>query len=352
MKPITGAGASVSRERAGQRAVVDVSGWPSETVPYTDKARWHELRGRDVTSTQTAALFGLSPYNTAFEIAQQKLAAIRGEFDRWAGNERTAWGNLLERVIAERVGHVYGVQVRPMKQYMRRTDAPMGASFDYEIIGVTDARIDDERLRVLFGAHGVGVLEIKNVDARVFSSSWTTDGEPEAPEHIEIQVQHQLHVCGYGWACIAALVGGNTLEIIPRLRDAEMGAALQARIEKFWLDLGAGILPPIELPADADIIRKMHAYAEPGKLLDAREDAEIAALCAEYAEAGNAAKVAEDRRKSAAAQLLQRIGDAERVLVKGYTISAGMVAPAHVEYERAGYRNLRITKKAAKAAAE
>lgn len=332
--------------------MVDISGWPVESVPYADAKRWHELRGRDVTSTQTAALFGLSPYNTAFEIAQQKLAAIRGEFDTWAGNERTAWGNLLERVIAERVGHVYGVQVQPMKQYMRRTDAPMGASFDYEIIGVTDTVAEDERLRVLFGAHGPGVLEIKNVDARVFASSWTTDGEPEAPEHIEIQVQHQLHVCGYGWACIAALVGGNTLEIIPRLRDAAMGTALQTKIEKFWLDLGAGILPPIELPADADIVRKMHAYAEPGKLLDAREDATIAELCAEYTAASAAAKEAEDRKKSAAARLLQHIGDAERVLVKGYTISAGMIAPAHVEYERAGYRNLRITKKAAKSAAE
>lgn len=331
--------------------MVDVSGWPSETVPYTDKARWHELRGRDVTSTQTAALFGLSPYNTAFEIAQQKLAAIRGEFETWAGNERTAWGNLLEKVIAERVGHVYGVQVRPMRQYMRRTDVPMGASFDYEIIGVTDEVAEDERLRVLFGAHGSGVLEIKNVDARVFSSSWTTGGQPEAPEHIEIQVQHQLHVCGYGWACIAALVGGNTLEIIPRLRDADMGAALQSKVEKFWTDLGAGILPPIELPADADIISKLYSYAEPGKLLDARDRPEIAELCAAYSAAADTARAAEDEKKSAKARLLQAIGDAERVLVTGYTISAGMVAPAHVEYERAGYRNVRITKKAAKSAA-
>ena len=329
-------------------AVVDISGWPVETVPYSDDARWHELRGRDITSTQTAALFGLSPYSTAFEVAQQKLAAARGEFDQWAGNERTMWGNKLEAVIAERVAEVYGVHVRPMKQYMRRTDSPMGASFDFEIIGVTDTVAEDERLRVLFGAHGVGVLEIKNVDARVFASSWNSSGQPEAPDHIEIQVQHQLHVCGYGWACIACLVGGNTLEIIPRLRDANMGTALQSRIDGFWSSLGAGILPPIDLPADAEIIRKLYSYAEPGKLLDAREDATVAELCTEYAAASAVAKEADDRKQSAAARLLQYIGDAERVLVNGFTVSAGMIGPAHVEYERKGYRNLRITKKSAK----
>lgn len=329
----------------------NLSVWPVETVPYSDAARWHELRGRDVTSTQTAALFGLSPYSTAFEIAQQKLAAIRGEYDQWAGNERTMWGNKLEAVIAERVAEVYGVAVRPMKQYMRRTDSPMGASFDFEIIGVTDTTAEDERLRVLFGAHGVGVLEIKNVDARIFASSWNASGQPEAPDHIEIQVQHQLHVCGYAWACIACLVGGNTLEIIPRIRDANMGTALQAKIDAFWTDLGAGTLPPVDLPADADIIRKIYSYAEPGKLMDAREDAVIAGLCADYTAASAAAKEAEDRKKSAAARMLQAIGDAEKVLVNGYSVSAGMVAPAHIEYERAGYRNLRITKKAAKSAA-
>ena len=34
---------------------------------------WHRLRHRDVTSTEASALFGLSPYSTAYELAVQKI---------------------------------------------------------------------------------------------------------------------------------------------------------------------------------------------------------------------------------------------------------------------------------------
>ncbi len=57
-----------------------------------------------------------------------------------------------------------------------------------------------------------------------------------------------------------------------------------------------------------------------------------------------AAQYADDEKKSAKAELLLAIGDAEKVLLDGFRISASMRAPAEVKaYIRAGFRDFRIT---------
>lgn len=311
---------------------------------------WLRARHENVNSSESAALFGLSPYLTAFELANQKLDK---DPRNWSGNERTEWGNLLESTIARRLGDVYGVQIAPMKDYMVRPGTRMGSSFDFQIVGVTDRVAKDEVLRVMFANNGPGTIEVKNVDALIYRQQWSRDDDgnvAEAPDHIEVQIQHQMHVSGHGWTVIAALVGGNRLEIIPRLRDHAVGEAIEKKIADFWRNLTADppVLPPIDLPADASIIKKLYGFAEPGKLLDARGDEEIAGLCAAYADAQDRFNSAKDDKESAVARLLMKLGDHEKALVDGFSVSAGMVGPAEIPaYTRAGYRLVRITKKAA-----
>ena len=218
---------------------------------------------------------------------------------------------------------------------------------------MTDDVAKDEVLRVMFATHGPGTIEVKNVDSLIFRQQWTRgdDGKvSEAPDHIEVQIQHQMHVSGHEWTVLAVLVGGNQLVIIPRLRDHRVGEAIEAKIAQFWrnLSMDPPVLPPIELPADADLIKKLYGYAEPGKLLDARGDADIEGYCAAYIDALEREKRAVDEKKSAIARLLMAIGDHERVLTDGFNISAGIVGPAEIPaFTRSGYRNCRVTKKAA-----
>jgi hypothetical protein len=105
-------------------------------------------------------------------------------------------------------------------------------------------------------------------------------------------------------------------------------------------------MPPVELPADAQIIASIYNVAAPGKILDAQENAEIIAIVTRYSEAGKAEKEAKDAKDTAKAELLIRIGDAEKVLVPGFTVSTGAVGEAEIPaYTRKGYRNVRITAK-------
>ncbi len=315
---------------------------PREILHFNDEHAWLTARAIDITSTEAASLFGYGR-ETAFELACRKHGDTESRFKP---NERTEIGREIEDAIARRVARMYGVKIRHKSEYMRVHDWRMGSSFDYEVVGITDDQVEDNRLRLAFGQRGPGILEIKNVDSFIFKNEWNYSDETgyEAPAHIEIQVQHQLEVSEMGWSAIAAFVGGNHVEVILRLRDEAVGGAIRKRVQNFWRDLEAGKYPPVSLPEDLDVLKQLYGYAEPGKVLDAREREDINALLAEYLEADGELKRAKDRRDTVHGNLLQLIGDAEKVAGTVANISCSMVAPTVVpSYERKGYRNWRVT---------
>ena len=95
---------------------------------------------------------------------------------------------------------------------------------------------------------------------------------------------------------------------------------------------------------------RRNLFAEPGKVLDAQGDDAITSICREYHEASRAEKAASDAKTTAKAKLLLAIGDAERVLANGYSVSASVTAEAEIPaYTRKAYRNIRVTAKKEKA---
>lgn len=319
-----------------------------EFITPTNEAHWHAMRAQDLTSTDVAALFGLSPYKTAFELWHEKKS---GEVAQVKDNDRMRWGRRLEAVVAEGIAEERGWVVRPFKEYGRLADARLGSSFDFRIIGTggffdppDDAIIDQ----------GDSILEIKTVDALAFKNGWTIEDDyVEAPPHIELQVQHQMLVSGLRRAYIGVLIGGNRIEVLEREADDQVHAGIIYAARKFWDSIERNEPPAPVMPDDADAVIRLNQHAEPGKLLDARGDERVAALVARYAELGKQAKVIDDERNTIKADLLTAIGDAEKVLLDGYSISAGFVGPAEIPaFTRQGYRNLRVTaKKPAKVAA-
>jgi len=326
---------------------------------------WLALRHKYVSSTESTALFGLSPYMTAYELGVMKR---QPEPDPdFEGNERMRWGIRLQHAIAKGIGEEYGVKVRALSGYATHSfgHVRMGASFDYEIIGIAldesgnEVVADDTLLQDFYRQSGPGILEIKNVDSLVFRNDWKHEEGIDPPAHIEVQVQHQLACCAKKWAAIGVLVGGNTLHLVTRTRDDEVIKVILERCEAFWRDLDKGILPPVELPADAAIIAKVYRVAEPGKLIDAQPGAEhadkaeaLTTLFREYKAAAATEKAGKEAKDTAKAKILMEIGAAERVLLPGgLTISATTVAEAQIPaYTREAYRLLRLTEQKPKAA--
>jgi putative phage-type endonuclease len=314
-----------------------------QTITPRDEAHWLQLRTQDLTSTDVAALFGLSPYKTKFELWHQKRDA---EVVRLADNPRMAWGRRLEMAVAHGIADDMGWCIAPFKDYMRLPDARLGASFDYAI-----NRFDRPEPPIFpQSPDRLAILEIKCVDFLAFRDGWTIEDDfIEAPAHIELQVQHQMLVSGLARAYIGVLVGGNRIEVIERTADPQVHAGILTAARQFWADLDAGRAPDPVMPDDAQAVIALNQYAAPGKLLDARSNPEVIAAVQEYAEASRLAKDAEEEKQVRKADLLLAIGDAEKVLVDGYSVSAGLTGPAEIKaYTRAGFRNVRVSVKKAK----
>lgn len=314
-----------------------------QTITPRDREHWLSLRAQDLTSTDVAALFGMSPYKTKFELWHEKRS---GEPVRIAQNDRMKWGSRLEASIAAGIAEDQGWIIRPFKEYVRDPELRIGSSFDFLIYSPTGSATAYD-----------AILEIKTVDALAFRNGWTvTDDFIEAPAHIELQVQHQLLVSGLSVAYIGVLIGGNDVRILQRKADDGVHAAIRAKAAEFWRSIADNTPPDPVMPADAAAVIRLNSYAEPGRLFDARGNASIASRIAEYHRLKREAADITDIADTIKAELLVEIGDAERVMADGFTISAGMVAdspgtlvtPDMVgQYVggRRGYRNFRVTSK-------
>ena len=178
-----------------------------KTIPITNKQDWLENRLLDVTSTEVSALFNLNPYQTEFELYHQKKDKVVVNLE---DTERMAWGRKLEDSIALGCAESQGWKVEQMDVYMSDSQG-MGSSFDYKITSEKE----------------LGIMEVKNVSEYIYKTKWIEENDNlEAPPHIEMQLQYQLHVADINWGCIAALVGGNTQKLIIRERNREMGKDL------------------------------------------------------------------------------------------------------------------------------
>ena len=306
-----------------------------ETINPENEQAWLEARLKDVTSTEVSALFGISPYMTPFELWHRKKDAVVVRLDP---NERMFWGTKLQDAIATAVAEEQGWKIRRMTEYMRDTEVRMGASFDFDI---GDSFHTDQR----------GLLEIKNVDGLVFLNEWTNDEKGlQAPLHIEIQVQQELACSGRGYCYLCALVGGNRLEKVKRTRDEAVIQAIKNKVADFWASIEANTPPPPDFQADAEFIGKLFGYAEPGKVLNVVENAEILNKAVEYRALGETVKSADARREAIKAELLTMVGDAEKIIGAGFSIDAGITSGAHVEYDRAPFRRFKVSWKKEKKA--
>ena len=308
----------------------------TEIIVPSDQEHWLELRKQDVTSTESACLFGESPYMTQFDLWHRKRSGVVPEFKT---NDRMAWGNRLEAAIAYGIAEEQGWEVKPMKEYFRNPDLRMGSSFDFVITNLGEP------------VH----LEIKNVDYLAFRDGWLEhdDGSIEAPIHIELQVQHQMAVSGFERAFIGAFIGGNRGVVIERLRDEDVIRAIKSKVAAFWKTVDEGLEPDPVMPDDAEVIIRLNQYAKPGKVLSADGDHTLAVLLAEYRSAAAAEKNANEDKDVAKAEIFKHIGDAEKVLTSEWSVSCALQAdtpPTLITADmvgktyggRAGFRNLRI----------
>lgn len=308
----------------------------NEIIPITDRASWLAHRTKDITSTEVSALYGLSPYMTEFELFHRKSDAQIVEIQ---DNERMLWGRRLEASIAAGAAEDYGWEIAPFNVYCRLPAARIGSSFDFKIVGERPA-----------------ILECKNVDSRVWDKSWieSVDGAIEAPEHIELQVQHQMEVADMDVCYIAVLVGGNHQIVIRRERDRDIGLDIRAKVADFWGRVDAKQAPSPDFVQDAEFILSRLRESNAGEVM--QSDANLDALLENYRHVSAELKSLDDLKDAVKAQILTKVGTASKVISALGSLSCGttndsvgtLVSPDMLgSYigARKGYRQFRFTPK-------
>ena len=304
-----------------------------EIIEITDHDQWLGLRKNDVTSTMSPALFDLSPYMTKFELYHAKKSGVEIPFKE---NDRMHKGTRMEQYAAQEVAIKQGWTVRPLNIYARIPEARMGTSFDYE---------------VTCPVRGKGILELKAVDYRQHKQKWV-DGE--APEHIEIQLQHQLECADcYEWGVIAAFTGIYDFHLYARERDRGMGANIVKAIKGFWHDVETGNEPSPDYARDGEVIDALYAGAD-GETLDMSADDSFDMLLSKFPRLRDEEQAAKQEKEATRSEILYLVGSHTGAYTERYKLNAKftkdtkgtLVTPEMVGTTigaRKGYRQCQVT---------
>lgn len=260
-----------------------------EFISIESEEQWLAERAKDVTSTGMAALFGLSPYTTKFEMYHAHKSGLHLPFDE---NDRVKKGKRMEMHAAEEVALKLDAAVKKIDWYARIPNERMGSSFDYEL-----TMPDGELV----------LLELKAVDHFRHKETWLDD---EAPPHIEIQLQHQLECADkYDHGVIAAFTGIYDFTLYERERDRDMGQALRRAARAFWEDVDVGREPSVDFSRDQSVLDLLYKSAG-GEPIDATKDVELDALIAKHVRLGREIKIMDEDRDATKAQIHRKLENA------------------------------------------
>jgi len=264
---------------------------------------WHKLREQSIGASEVAALFGLSPFMTRFELWAKKSGKVVA---KTADSPRMFWGRKLERVIAEGIAEQEGWTLsEPEGYYTNDNCKGMGATPDFFVSMPT--------------REGLGCLEIKNIDYQQFRRDW----QPEPPFQYLLQLQAQLACTGQKWGVIGAFVGGNSFELYPYERHEPTIAKIEQAVKEFWQSVHDGVEPPID-GDDYDIIKDLHQI-KAGNLADLTGDNQLPELCAGLMKAKEELKKAEAEEKRLKAEIINKLGDAEAAKATGFFIKYNQI---------------------------
>jgi predicted phage-related endonuclease len=141
------------------------------------------------------------------------------------------------------------------------------------------------------------------------TADWGAEGTDEVPDHVIIQVQHQMYVGDLDRVWVAAALAGYRLEwrMYCVLRSDPLIRVLVERELAFWWDHVAKGMPPNNEPPPIEVLKALRR--EPDKVIDLPEH--VGCLWDYRLAAAEKRKEEEREYETATAALLAQLGDAE-----------------------------------------
>jgi putative phage-type endonuclease len=231
-----------------------------ERIPLPPRSEWLELRRRDITASDVAAICGLSPYKTALRVWAEKC----GEVAEAEDNPSMKRGRWLEAAVFSALAEekTEWVVKRP-GIYVRDTEARIGATPD----------------AIALTSEGDAVVQMKIVAKPVFDA-W--QGEP--PIGYVLQTLTEAMLMDTQQAYLAAMVIDvftADLHIFPVNRHPGAEAKIRETVARFWSDVEAGRMPAADYARDSDLLQELYPPREHVEPLDFSGDNRLPEILAE-----------------------------------------------------------------------
>lgn len=308
-----------------------------EHHPCADDAVWKALRTQDVTASVAAALLGAHEYETAYGLYMAKTGAVASDVEDTGPVRR---GRLLEPVAVQvlreehpdwRIVHNSGEE----RLYYRDPATRLGATPDV-------LAEDPER--------GLGVVQIKSVEASIYRRKWLAGDAPEPPLWIAVQAMIEASLTGAKWAAVAPIVVGHGVDmpLIEIPIHAGVMSKVRGAVAEFWRRVEVGDPYPPDFSRDAETISRLYSRDD-GTEVDLSGDARVQELLAERRVRKVDAKAADARLGEIDAELKAALGNHAAAYV-GPGLSFSWKTQNHRGYEVAPttFRAFRVTDKGAK----
>jgi putative phage-type endonuclease len=250
-----------------------------------EKAQWLEERRKGIGASDVAAIMGISPWKTAFQVYQEK----RKEAKDWQGSEATDWGSRMEPAIRQWYSDQTGRSVRLPDKVMFSTQYPF-------MLATLDGFTDDGR-----------IVEIKTARS---SHGWGEPGTNEIPDYYALQVQHQMIITGFKVADVPVSIAGGSPVLYEVPEDPTIQQMIIEACIEFWKRVTDG--NPPEPVTFADAVARFGKAKGSGDVPVTDSDREAVMTLRDVR---NQIKELEEKEEALKGQLIISIGDKGDALV-------------------------------------
>jgi putative phage-type endonuclease len=250
--------------------------------PFLEERR-NGLGGSDI-----AAVLGISPYKSAYELYEEKVNGVQADL---SNNEAVIWGNLLEEPIAQYYEQLIGKQLY------------CSSTFKHEKYPFLIANPD--RL-VMFEKRG---LEIKTTNEHL-KHLWGESGSQQIPEYYYAQISHYMLVLDYPVWDVAVLIGGQEIRTYTFERDKEIEGIIIEQANDFWHNnVLAKKAPPIDYskPGVRELIKRKFNLVSDVKV---ELPSEFVEITDQYEKAKSQISQNEKLKDMLEAMILEKMGNA------------------------------------------
>lgn len=173
-----------------------------------------EARERGIGASEAAAVLGVSPYCTPYELWLVKTNRMPKE--SILTESRLRLRHAHEQTIADEYAMQCDVKLRRVNQTIYHKKMPhMLCHLDRLVIGKQK------------------IVECKS-SMSYMKSSWGEVGTDDVPMDYIVQVQHQYACTGYSEADIAVLIDIDDFRIYPIARDEDVIKTIEEKVDHFW----------------------------------------------------------------------------------------------------------------------